>query len=85
MLFACSHTLYNTISDFPMIHKLKKTKPLKTVASIGDSGYIVLSDGSVARMLKPVVVNKKHHYNMVIDGTLRRITSEKLLLAALVA
>jgi len=85
MLFACSPTLSNTTSDFPMIHKLKKVKPLKTVASIGDSGYIVLSDGSVARMLKPVVVNKKHSYNMVIDGTLRRITSEKLLLAALVA
>jgi hypothetical protein len=68
-----------------MIHKLKKVKPLKTVASIGDSGYIVLSDGSVARMLKPVVVNNKPSYNMVIDGTLRRITSNKLLLAALVA
>jgi hypothetical protein len=68
-----------------MIHKLKKIKPLKTVASIGDSGYIVLSDGSVARLLKPVVVNNKPSYNMVIDGTLRRITSRKLLLAALVA
>jgi hypothetical protein len=68
-----------------MIHKLKKVKPLKTVATIGDSGYIVLSDGSVARLLKPVVVNNKNSYNMVIDGTLRRITSKKLLLAALVA
>lgn len=69
----------------PMIHKLKKTKPVKAVATIGDSGYIVLSDGSVARLLKPVVVNNKPSYNMVIDGTLRRITSKKLLLAALVA
>jgi len=68
-----------------MIHKLKKVMPLKTVAAIGDSGYIVLSDGSVARLLKPVVVNNKPSYNMVIDGTLRRITSKKLLLAALVA
>jgi hypothetical protein len=68
-----------------MINKLKKTKPVKAVATIGDSGYIVLSDGSVARLLKPVVVNNKYSYNMVIDGTLRRITSKKLLTAALVA
>jgi len=68
-----------------MLNQLKKTKPVKAVATIGDSGYIVLSDGSVARLLKPVVVNNKPSYNMVIDGTLRRITSKKLLLAALVA
>jgi hypothetical protein len=67
-----------------MINKLKKTKPVKAVATIEDSGYIVLSDGSVARLLKPVVVNNKPSYNMVIDGTLRRITSKKLLTAALV-
>jgi len=68
----------------PMINKLEKTKPVKAVAKIEDSGYIVLSDGSVARLLKPVVVNNKPSYNMVIDGTLRRITSKKLLTAALV-
>jgi hypothetical protein len=65
-----------------MIKKLTKIPPNKTIASIGDTGYIVLSDGSVARLLKPVVVNNKSSYNMVIDGTLRRITSRKLLEAA---
>jgi hypothetical protein len=65
-----------------MIKKLTKIPPTKTIASIGDTGYIVLSDGSVARLLKPVVVNNKSSYNMVIDGTLRRITSRKLLEAA---
>ena len=75
----------NLITNPNMLNQLKKIKPLKTVATIGDSGYIVLSDGSVARLLKPVVVNNKPSYNMVIDGTLRRITSKKLLLAALVA
>jgi hypothetical protein len=67
-----------------MINQLEKTKPVKAVAKIGDSGYIVLSDGSVARLLKPVVVNNKSSYNMVINGTLRRITSKKLLTYALV-
>jgi len=75
----------NLTTNPNMLNQLKKIKPLKTVATIGDSGYIVLSDGSVARLLKPVVVNNKPSYNMVIDGTLRRITSKKLLLAALVA
>jgi hypothetical protein len=65
-----------------MIKKLTKIPPAKTIASIGDTGYILLSDGSVARLLKPVVVNNKSSYNMVIDGTLRRITSRKLLEAA---
>jgi hypothetical protein len=65
-----------------MIKKLTKIPPNKTIASIGDTGYIVLSDGSVARLLKPVVINNKSSYNMVIDGTLRRITSRKLLEAA---
>jgi hypothetical protein len=65
-----------------MIKKLTKIPPAKTIASIGDTGYILLSDGSVARLLKPVVVNDKSSYNMVIDGTLRRITSRKLLEAA---
>jgi len=71
---------FNT--TYNMIKKLTKIPPAKTIASIGDTGYILLSDGSVARLLKPVVVNDKSSYNMVIDGTLRRITSRKLLEAA---
>jgi hypothetical protein len=65
-----------------MLDKLHKIPQTKTIASIGDSGYLVLSNGTVARLLKPVVVNNKSSYNMVIDGTLRRITASKLLKAA---
>ena len=65
-----------------MLDKLNKIPQTKTIASIGDSGYLVLSNGTVARLLKPVVVNNKSSYNMVIDGTLRRITASKLLKAA---
>ena len=81
MLFLFYHMPNSTIYN-PMKQKLIKVPPSKTLASIGGSGYVVLSDGQVARLLKPVVVNEKRYYNVVIDGTLRRIAGHKLLDAA---
>lgn len=52
------------------------------LASIPDTEYVVLSDGTVARRLKPYVVNTKVSYNMMLDGVLRRVSSRKLLAAA---
>lgn len=65
-----------------MITKLTKTPPVRTLAAIPDTEYVVLSDGSVARRLKPYVVNKTVSYNMMLDGVLRRVSSRKLLAAA---
>jgi hypothetical protein len=65
-----------------MITKLTKTSPARLLASIPDTEYVVLSDGTVARRLKPYVVNSKVSYNMMLDGVLRRVSSRKLLAAA---
>jgi hypothetical protein len=65
-----------------MIKKLIKTPPARLLASIPDTEYVVLSDGTVARRLKPYVVNTKVSYNMMLDGVLRRVSSRKLLAAA---
>lgn len=68
-----------------MIKKLNRLKPAKTLAQIGDTEYVVLSNGSVARMLKPYVVNEKPYFNLVIDGVLRRVSGRKLLEASKIA
>jgi|VirMetMinimDraft_7_1064189.scaffolds.fasta_scaffold07628_4 hypothetical protein len=65
-----------------MITKLIKTPPARLLAAIPDTEYVVLSDGTVARRLKPYVVNTKVSYNMMLDGVLRRVSSRKLLAAA---
>jgi hypothetical protein len=62
-----------------MIKKLIKVPAARTLASVGDSSYVVLSDGTVARRLKPVVVNDHPYYNMKIDGVLRRISGRRLM------
>ena len=68
-----------------MIKKLNPLKPAKTLARIDETEYVVLSDGSVARLLKPYVVNEKPYYNLVLDGVLRRVSGRKLLEASKVA
>lgn len=68
-----------------MIKKLNRIKPARTLARIDDTEYVVLSDGTVARLLKPYVVNEKSYYNLVLDGVLRRVSGRKLLEASKVA
>lgn len=62
--------------------KLIKVPAARTLASVGETPYVVLSDGTVARRLKPVVVNDHPYYNMVIDGVLRRVSGRRLVEAA---
>lgn len=62
-----------------MITKLIKTPPARTIASIPDTEYVLLSDGTVARRLKPYVVNTKVSYNMMLHGRLRRVSAKSLL------
>lgn len=68
-----------------MIKKLIKVPAARTLATVGNSSYVVLSDGTVARRLKPVVVNDHPYYNMKIDGVLRRVSSRRLIEAAKLA
>ncbi len=59
----------------------KKT-PKSTAASytqVGSTSYILLSDGSFARKLKPVVVNGVSYYNLSKGkGVLMRITPDRV-------
>lgn len=68
-----------------MIKKLIKVPAARTLATVGTSNYVVLSDGTVARRLKPVVVNDHPYYNMKIDGVLRRVSGRRLVEAAKLA
>jgi hypothetical protein len=65
-----------------MIKKLTKVPPARMLALISDTEYVVLSDGTVARRLKPTVVNDHPYYNVNIDGKLRRLSGRRLLEAA---
>lgn len=44
-----------------------------------DSQYIVLSDGTAARILKQTLINDKPYYNFIIDGKIKRVSVEKLM------
>jgi hypothetical protein len=59
----------------------KKT-PKSTAASytqVGCTSYILLSDGSFARKLKPVIVNGVSYYNLSKGkGVLMRITPDRV-------
>jgi hypothetical protein len=62
---------------------MTKDKTTKTTAAsytqIGSTSYILLSDGSFARKLKPVVVNGVSYYNLSKGkGKAKRITAERV-------
>lgn len=48
------------------------------VERIKDSQYIVLVDGSVARLLKPSIKNGKKYYNLRIKGTVSQYDIDDL-------
>lgn len=68
--------LYNAI------HKVQPPKvgrPVDTTKSVKDldgTSYIVLSDGSVARRLKPKKTGGKKYYNLMIKGRLKAYNAE---------
>lgn len=43
------------------------------------SNYIILHDGTVARLMKPARRNMREYYFLTIDRRLRRIERKKLL------
>jgi hypothetical protein len=62
---------------------MTKDKTSKTTApsytQVGSTSYILLSDGSFARKLKPVVVNGVSYYNLSKGkGKAKRITADRV-------
>jgi len=68
-----------------MNKKLTKVPPARTLAIIGDTDYIVLSNGTVARLLKPTVINDHPYYNICVNRRLTRMSGRRLLEAAKIA
>jgi len=48
------------------------------VKQIPNSQYIVLVDGSVARLLKPTIKNGKTYYNLRIKGEIGQYSAEEI-------
>jgi hypothetical protein len=48
------------------------------VKQIPNSQYIVLVDGSVARLLKPTVKNDKKYFNLRIKGEIAQYSVEEI-------
>jgi len=43
------------------------------------SEYIIMKDGSVARILKPTYLGNQTYYNLILDGKNKRINKELLM------
>jgi hypothetical protein len=48
------------------------------IKQIPNSQYIVLVDGSVARLLKPTIKNDKKYFNLRIKGEIAQYSSEEI-------
>ena len=62
---------------------MKKENPknfdgIDYVKSIPQSQYIVLIDGSVARLLKPTIKNDKKYFNLRIKGEIAQYSVEEI-------
>lgn len=44
-----------------------------------DTSYIFLSDGSVARLLKPCKIHRQVYFNLIINGKMKRWNREDVL------
>ena len=53
-------------------------KPI-TYKSYKDSNYIVLSDGTMARVLKPIKIHNQSYFNPIIDGKMKRVNKLDLM------
>ena len=44
-----------------------------------DTQYIILSDGRVARLLKPTKIHQQTYINFIIDKKMKRVNTQDLL------
>lgn len=47
----------------------------------GQTAYILLSDGTVARLLKPTYIHKQVYFNLILDGKMKRVNQQDVLKA----
>jgi|694.fasta_scaffold155553_6 hypothetical protein len=45
------------------------------------TAYIFLSDGSVARLLKPTFIHKQVYFNLILNGKMKRVNRLDVLKA----
>jgi hypothetical protein len=45
------------------------------------TAYIFLSDGSVARLLKPTFIHKQVYFNLILNGKMKRVNRLDILKA----
>jgi hypothetical protein len=53
----------------------------KTYIKVPDTSYILLSDGTVARLLKPTAIHKQIYFNLIINGKMKRMNKQDVLKA----
>jgi hypothetical protein len=53
-------------------------KPI-TYKSYCDSNYIVMSDGTMARVLKPIKIHNQNYFNPIINGKMKRVNKLDLI------
>jgi hypothetical protein len=62
--------LYNSVHKVTLPKKVRPVNVTKSVNDIVGTNYIVLSDGSVARRLKPTKKGSHKYYNLMLRGRL---------------
>ena len=45
---------------------------------VAGTNYVILSDGKIARLLKPFKHNESIYYNLIINGEYKRIAADKV-------
>ena len=60
--------LFNTVHKTTPVKKGRPVSVTKSVSDIVGTNYVVLSDGSVARRLKPTNRGSHKYYNLMLRG-----------------
>lgn len=50
-----------------------------TYKTYKDTNYIVLSDGTMARLIKPIVIHNQKYYNPIINKKMKRINTFEIM------
>ena len=53
-------------------------KPI-TYKTYRNSSYIILSDGTMARVLKPIFIHQQVYFNPIIEGKMKRVNKMDLM------
>lgn len=49
--------------------------------TVPNTSYILLSDGTVARLLKPCPIHRQVYFNLIINGKMKRMNKQDVLSA----